>query len=290
MSAPLVLALILAVVIPWQLIRAYRDDERAVERWARDHELELTRESRPMVQRSLRRARLCRTWGGVLGAVLPTLFDYVANGRVQVLGFGTDGTSAPLGFGSIFVGYLLGALVAEVATVRPVAQERRTASLVRRELADYLSRRQIVAQRALAVAAALGIVATALVSFPAATSIPSLPSLVAFAAGVLAFGAGVEAVERWLVRRPQPFTSPPLVAADDAIRAQSIRAVAGAALALLLLLCCGGSLVLQASDVEVLRSVMVVPAVVCLIASLIVIGDAGEGRWSVRRPVRAASA
>jgi hypothetical protein len=243
-----------------------------------------------MVRRYLRRAALCRTWGGVLGALLPTLFDYVVNGRVQVLGFGTDGTNAPLGFGAIFVGYLLGALVAEVATVRPIAQERRTASLVRRELADYLPRWQIVAQRALAVAAALGIVVTALVSFPAATSIPSLPSLVALAAGVLAFGAGVEAVERWLVRRPQPFTSPPLVAADDAIRAQSIRAVAGAALALLLLLCCGISLGLQASEVAILHTVMVVPAVGCLIASLLVIGDAGEGRWRVRRPVRAVSA
>jgi hypothetical protein len=147
-----------------------------------------------------------------------------------------------------------------------------------------------VAQRALAVAGALGLVATGLVSYPGATSMPSLPSLIAFAAGVLAFGAGVEAVERWLVRRPQPFTSPALVAADDAIRAQSIRAVAGAALALLLLLCCGVSLGLQASDVRILHSVMVVPAVACLIASLVVIGDAGEGRWRVRRSVRPVSA
>lgn len=284
------MAIILAVVIPWQLLRAYRFDERAVERWAGDRDLELTSESRPMVRRYLRRAGLCRTWGGVLGALVPTLVDYVVNGRVQVLGFGTDGTSAPLGFGSIFAGYLLGALVAEVATVRPIAGERRTASLARRELADYLPRRQIAAQRALTVAAALGIVATGLVSYPGSTSAPSLPAVVAFAAGVLAFGAGVEAVERWLVRRPQPFTSPPLVAADDAIRAQSIRAVAAAALSLLLLLCCGVSLGLQASDVAILRSVMIVPAVACLIASLVVIQDAGEGRWRVRRSVRAVSA
>ena len=127
-------------------------------------------------------------------------------------------------------------------------------------------------------------------SYPGSTSAPSLPAVVAFAAGVLAFGAGVEAAERWLVRRPQPFTSPPLVAADDAIRAQSIRAVAGATLSLLLLLCCGVSLGLQASDVAILRSVMIVPAVACLIASLVVIQDAGEGRWRVRRAVRAASA
>ena len=110
MSTPLVLALVLVVVISWELVRAYRFDDRIPERWAGDHGLELTEESRPLVRRHLRRSRLWRTWGGVLGATLPTLIDYVLNGRVQVLGFGTDGQNAPLGFGSIFVGYLLGAL------------------------------------------------------------------------------------------------------------------------------------------------------------------------------------
>src|SRR6188472_379955 len=107
MSARLVLALVLAVAIPWQLFRAYRFDDSSVDRWARDHDLELTSESRPVVRSYLRRSGLCRTWGGVAGAVLPTLIDYVVNDRVQVLGFGTDGESAPLAFGTIFVGYLL---------------------------------------------------------------------------------------------------------------------------------------------------------------------------------------
>ena len=106
----------------------------------------------------LRRARLLRTWGGVAGAILPSLIEFVATGRVQVLGFGTDGESAPLGFGTIFMGYLLGALYAEVSTARPVARERRVASLARRELEDYLPRRLILAQRCLAAAAALGVV------------------------------------------------------------------------------------------------------------------------------------
>ena len=131
MSAPLTLAVILAVAIPWQLFRAYRFDEGIVERWARDHGLELTPESRPTVTHYLRRERLLRTWGGVAGATLPTLIDYALTGRVQVLGFGTDGESAPLGFGTIFVGYLLGALYAEISLVRPVAGARRTASLSR---------------------------------------------------------------------------------------------------------------------------------------------------------------
>ena len=290
MPAPAVLAVILAVVIPWALVRAYRFDEGALERWAGDHDVELTPENRPLVARYLRRARVLRAWGGVAGAVLPSLIEFAATGRVQVLGFGTDGDSAPLGFGTIFVGYLLGALYAEVTTARPVPRERRTASLVRRELEDYLPRRLMLAQRYLAAAGALGIVATGLVPYPGSFSHPSMPELVAIAAGVLIFGAGVEALERWMVRRPQPYTKPSLVAADDAIRAQSIRAVAGAALALLLLFCCGVSLALQASEPAILRVAMIAPAVVCLLASLVAVQDVTGSRWRVRRSARPGAA
>jgi hypothetical protein len=290
MSTPLVLALVLAVVIPWELVRAYRFDDRIAERWADQHGLELTAESRPLVRRHLRRSRLWRTWGGVLGATLPTLIDYVLNGRVQVLGFGTDGQSAPLGFGSIFVGYLLGALGAELSFARPVATGRRAASLVPRELAAYLPRRLVVAQRVLAAVAALGVIAIGLVPYPDTATNPGTLALVLGAAGVLGFATGLEALERWLVRRPQPFTEPALVAADDALRAQSVRAMAGAALSLLLLLCCGAALGLQASDVDVLNTLMIAPAVLFLLASLVACGEVGESRWRVRRPARAGAA
>src|SRR3954452_19657536 len=219
MSTPLVLALVLAVVIPWELMRAYRFDDRIAERWAGDHGLEVTAQSRPLVRRHLRRSRLWRTWGGVLGATLPTLIDYALNGRVQVLGFGTDGQSAPLGFGSIFVGYLLGALGAELSFARPVAAGRRTAGLGRRELAYDLPRRLVMAQRALAALASLGAIALGLVLYPCTATDPSTPALVLLAAGVLGFAAALEALERWLVRRPQPFTEPALLAGGDALTA-----------------------------------------------------------------------
>jgi hypothetical protein len=267
-----------------------RSSERSAERWARDHGLELTAESRPLVRRHLRRSWRWRTWGGVLGATLPTLIDYVLNGRVQVLGFGTDGQSAPLAFGSIFVGYLLGALGAELSFARPVASGRRAASLVPRELAAYLPRRLVIAQRALAALAALGVISLGLVPYPDAATNPSTPALVLFAVGVLGFAAGLETLERWLVRRPQPFTEPALVAADDALRAQSVRSMAGAALSLLLLLCCGVSLGLQASDIDALHALMIAPAVLFLLASLVAYGAVGESRWRVRRPARAGAA
>src|SRR4051794_29105548 len=215
MSAPFFLAAVLAVAIPLALRRAHHFDDEVINHWGRAHGVELTPESRPMVRRYLRRARLLRTWGAVAGALVPSLADLVFNGRVQVLGFGTDGQSAPLGFGSIFVGYLLGALGAELSFARPVASGRRTAGLMPRELATYLPRRLVVAQRVLAAVAALGVLALALVPYPHEVDNPSAPALALSAVAVVLLAAGLEAVERWLVRRPQPFTEPALVAADD---------------------------------------------------------------------------
>jgi hypothetical protein len=226
-----------------------------------------------------------RTWGGVAGAILPSLIELAATGRLQVLGFGTDGTSAPLGFGTIFLGYLLGALCAEVSLARPRPGRRRTASLVRRQLEDYVPRSAVLAQRAAAVTGAVGLLASAPLPYPEGVSYPSAPWLAIAAAAVLAFGAGLEAIERWLVRRPQPYTGPSVVAADNAIRGQSLSAVAGAGLSLLLLLCCGVSLGLQASDVAALEAAMVIPAVGFLVASLAVSQGVGRG-GRARRPAR----
>jgi hypothetical protein len=287
-SFPAALAIILAVVIPIELVRAYRQDGKRVERWARAHGVALTDETRPVLARYLRNARVYRTWGGVAGAVLPSLIEYAATGRVQVLGFGTDGTSAPLGFGTIFVGYLVGGLAAEVALVRPVNRARRAASLTRRELTDYLPRRVVLAQRGLAAAGSAGILGIGVAPFADGVSNPGPAGLAIGAALVLASAAGLEWIERWIVRRPQPYTSEPLIAADDAMRAQSIRAVAGAGLALLLLLCSGVALALQGSESSLLRATMVVPAGVCLILSLLAARDVGDGAWRVQRSAKPA--
>jgi hypothetical protein len=289
-STVAILAVIVALAIAAQLAAVYRHDDKAVDRWARERALELTEANRPPVARYLRRARLFRAWGAIGGALAPTIVDLVVNGRVQVLGFGTDGNSAPLAFGSIFVGYLVGAVVCEATLVRRPQGPRRVAALYRRELPAYLPRWVIGAQRLAAVGAAAGSIAIAAVPFPDGTSEPSGLSLAVSALLVLAFGAGLETVERWLVRRPQPFAALDLVAADDALRAQSIRAVAGAGLALLLLLCCGVSLALQASDVDALQDAMVVPGVVCLVLSLLAYAGISGGTRSVRKPFRATAA
>src|SRR3954453_10139155 len=167
MSAPLVLALILAVAIPVQLVRVYRPDAAFTERWMRERGLDPAGRSRETVARYLRQVRILRTWGGVAGALVPTLVELVWHGRVTVLGFGTDGESAPLAFGAIYAGYLVAGLYAEITLVRPVAGGPGAARLPPRNSEAYLPRRLVVAQRALAAAAALGVVAIGLVPYPA---------------------------------------------------------------------------------------------------------------------------
>jgi hypothetical protein len=287
MSAPATLAVVLAIGIPVQVFRAYRLDQRSVERWSRERGVVLTAENHAMVVRYLRRTRVMRTWGAVAGAIVPSLIEFIWSGRVQVLGFGTDGENAPLGFGTIFIGYLLGALCAEVSVARLSSGDRQVASLVPRQFESYLSRRVVLSQRVAAAAGALGLLAIGLVPYGESTANPGWASLAVGAVVVMAFGIGLEAIERWLVRRPQPFTDASIVAADDAIRAQSIQIVAGAGLALLLLFCSGVALGLQASDVRALHSAMVVPAAVCLVLSVVVCRDAGDGAWHVERSPRA---
>ena len=80
--------------------------------------------------------------------LLPSLIAYAVDGRVTVLGFGTDGNSAPLGFGAIFVGYLAGALLAGTDD-RPARPRAAGASPAwsRASCESYLPRWVLLAQR-----------------------------------------------------------------------------------------------------------------------------------------------
>src|SRR5205807_2054973 len=79
----------------------------------------------------LRTARRLRTWGAIGGLVLPPLVT-------AAVGVAGDQSVAWLVWP--FVGYLVGALYAEVALVRPRGSTR-VATLARRDLMDYLPRR-----------------------------------------------------------------------------------------------------------------------------------------------------
>jgi hypothetical protein len=254
--------------------------------WARARGLELTPENRPVVARYLRRSRVLRTCGALAGVLLPTLVELVGHGRLVILGFHSDGSGAPYaGPMEAYIGYLLGALCAEVSFARPRDPARRSASLVPRELDGYLPRRLLLAQRALGVGAVLGIVVTGLVPYPSSTADPDWSALATGAAVFGAFTIALEMLERWIVRRPQPFTSPALVAADDAIRAQSVHALAGSGLALLLLAVSGVFAVLTVSDVDILTWTMWLPALAAFVLSVRACRDIGQQPWRVRRGV-----
>lgn len=283
---PLVLSLLLVVVVPVVLARAYAAvGDSLLADWARAHGLDLTADNRPLVASYLRRARVLRSWGAIAGLLLPTLVELAVSGRFQVMGFASDGSAAPFqGPMTIFIGYLVGALCAELSVTRRVHPANRSASLIPRALADYLPRRLVRAQRALGLAVVLGVLAIGLVpEYPA--SRPTWLGLLAGAAIFAGFAVALEALERWLVRRPQPFTDPALVATDDAIRAHSVHALAGSGLALLLISLSGVSIGLAASGVPVLRWTMWPLAAIAFVLSILACLDIAHRPWRVRRSI-----
>jgi hypothetical protein len=109
--------------------------------------------------------------------------------------------------------------------------------------------------------------------------------MLGFVAMIAALAFGLERLERWIVRRPQPYVSKALLAADDAIRAQSVHSLAGAGIAFLLFSLSLVTVVFASSDVEALRSTMWLPAVVTMLLALVACQYYGERAWQVRRGV-----
>lgn len=230
-----------------------------------------------MVRWYLHTARVLRTWGVVGGFLLPPLIG-AAFGSAAV---------RDAGFPLIFVGYLVGALYAELALVRPVAAGRRAAALMPRELGDYLPRLLRVAPWVVGSASVL--VAAAAIGFvePLAGGAGDSPSSHAvaatFAAGAMVIAAGLGPVERWLLRRPQPFTDPDLVAADDAIRSQSVHSVAASGLATQLL-CLAGALGISGNaELASLRRLAPWATMLMFVAAIWTCLYYGHRAWRVRR-------
>ena len=273
LAAGLVPLLIVAVA----LSRAIREvDGPFVEEWARAHALTLTPDNRLMVHWYLRTARILRTLGVLAGLLLPPLIS-------AALGFGSD-----VGFPVwMFLGYLVGALYAEVSLVRPSDSESPAASLVPRDLSSYLPVRLLAAQRILGGIVALGAVAVAVAPYgdrSPNTMLPHQLLILGFGVAGTAFAFGLERLQTWVVQRPQPFTQPTMVDADDAIRAQSVHSIAGSGLATLLILASSMAAALAVSDVQVLRWTMWVPASFGVVLALAVCLYYGHRAWRVRRP------
>ncbi len=283
---PLVIVVLL-VAVPVMLVGAHAAiGEPRVTDWARAHGLELTADNRPLVADYLRRARVLRSWGAVSG---PAPADPRRTRRRRPLRgrrFSSDGWVAPFqGPMTVFVGYLVGALCAELTVARRVESASRSASLVPRALADYLPRRLVSEQRALGCAVALGVLALGAVPYEPSVTPPTWLGLLTLACVFAGFAVVLEALERWLVRRPQPFTDASRVAADDAIRAQSVDALAGSGLALLWISLSGVSVGIAASGVPLLIWTTGPLAAIAFALSIRAAMEIADRPWRVRRPI-----
>jgi hypothetical protein len=167
--------------------------------------------------RYLERTRRYRSLGGVLGWMLgltvPVLGAFAAK-EVWAIG-----------------GYLAGALLAELRTASAPPSGPRTASLVPRRVADYVSP---TARFVLPVLSALALAVLAFrVRYPLGDAEALDARLIAVSVALLA--AVVTLVRRHIVARPQRVALAELVAADDAVRASSMQTITGAGAALLCL-------------------------------------------------------
>lgn len=260
-------------------------DAKFVDEWCRAHALVLTDANRPLVVWYLGTAGTLRRIGAVGGGLLCILSG-------KAFGFESSG---PFGWHLwAFVGYLVGALYAELSLVRRTPGGRRVASLVPREVRGYLPARLLWAQRALGALAVVG--AGLGIALPRADGFRSFASLgppdavlaaVGLAGGLL--GIGLEPLQRWLVRRPQPFTADDLIAADDAIRSQAVHSVSGSGLAVLLLLLSTECLALFSTDVQFFRWTMWAPAFFGVYLSIWACSYYGHRAWRVRRQSTATS-
>jgi hypothetical protein len=237
------MAMVPAGVLVALAIRAYRYSGTLVEPWAKERQLEVDSTNRAMVAWYLRTSRTLRLLGVLAGFVLAPLV---------ALALGDESLGGGYTWMAAIGGYLGGVAYAEVALRRPSGTH---ASVRRRELSDYLSPWARRGQRRTAVVAA-GFAGLAVVVPMREPQLVSLGGRVAVLLAVPAVLLGIEALQRWLVRRPQPVVSRSLLEADDAIRRQSVHSIAGAGMGLLWLLAGTAMWTLAASDVQVLRWTM----------------------------------
>lgn len=276
--------LISAVIVSWVVRKArVAVDTGYVEDWAQAHALALTPGNRPMVHWYLHTARLLRTLGALAGFFLPPLLGSA---------FGSQALK-DAAFPLVFVGYFAGALYAELSLVRP-AGDRRVAVLTPREVSDYLPRRLLVAQLVVPAIAVVAGVAATFLSYDRAersglTGSPRVLGVIVAVTAVIV-GLALERIERWLVQRPQPFSTPDMLAADDAIRSQSVHSVAGSGLAIVLASLATALFALAISDVQFLRWTMPFAALACFVGSIWVCLYYGHRAWRVRRAVLAGTA
>jgi len=214
---------LIVVVVVWLAPRS-RADDAELRRWVEATGVDLTPANALVVQRYLLLSRRGRRVGALVGFISPWVYSGISSAS-----FDEGGWALSL----MLVGYLLGALVAEVGVHRD--RETETTALMRpRRLGDYLSVRLLTLQRALGVIALAMIVPYGLLQPDATIDLPGVGTIASFGLGGVTIAVAVEVIERRIVARRQSLADIKDVEVDDAMRSTSIAMVAGTGLALLI--------------------------------------------------------
>ncbi len=192
---------------------------REQRRFSSRYGLEVTPETTPAITRSIRRGRAGRFTCAALGLSLyPVMYG---------IGLTIPNQSAYYGLG----GYLLGAFLMALVPGLPPTENRR-ASLVPRRARDYLPRTALIMPVLAITVSTLAVIAyhfephRSFADFSGTANGLGLTTVAVIATFVAV---------RVVVARPQPLTTPGLVAVDDAVRTQAVHNLAGAGIAVALL-------------------------------------------------------
>ncbi len=179
------------------LIRSRGRRERDADSWAREMGVDLTARSEALIVSYFSRTRAFRIAGALFGFVSP--IAYAANQQ--------EALPRPYGNSLVvaLVGYLVGAVMAELTFTRPRSR-RATATLAPRELHQYLPRGMSHALRAAAVIT-LALVPLYLV-VPTRHPRVEVGQLLGWGLLPVLLAVGVEMLQRHIVRRPSHSVTP----------------------------------------------------------------------------------
>jgi hypothetical protein len=248
---------------------------RYVDRFLSRYPIRITAANGPMVVRRLARVRAARTLGGLGGVLL--------GGAASVVGLHVNLLYAGA------VGYLLGAIIAELPSRRDrAAASHPAATLVPRRLRDYVPRWMVVAPPiVLVVTLAIDLAGASGSQRPSLGYNPAWRSTVGIGAMLLALGLTL-GTARMILYRPQPYARAKMVKADDALRAASLHCVCGGGFAIVAVIASGSIWSAgQRSNVQLLRWIAPWLALALGMVALIAWFGLRVAPWLVRRPYEA---
>lgn len=222
---------LLFVVVPLAYIafRGFRrPSEQFMQRWAKAFGVEVTEGNRSVIYAYLLRTKRIRTAGALAGLIFAVAYTVITQTSVSF--------ADPLILAA--AGYLLGAVVAEVAAIpRPARPRTPAASLVPRMLNAYFPGYALAALRLIPLVS-FGLVPIYAIfeERPYAAVRLGVVGFALIAVASVVVAATAEWAMRKVLRRPQSPQPEEILTADDALRSASVHALGGGAIALTLLL------------------------------------------------------